>query len=358
MEIGFREVRDIVQEVLQPSVDDSFANLATAKIGDGTASFHADRSGIWLGATSFHDAPFSVDMEGNVTLNSILAIPGYSTTEDINTSIAFVQGQVTTQAATISGQTTSIASLTTRATDVEIEIGRQGGSNLIKNSVGLKGTTIDEWGTAVTVDRSDDTVNNTESHCGLYLDNKSITQTIPTITGQYYMFYCRFKKNVTTNITISGVDGVLAITSDGYSSGTWSTYTKDFTASSEATIITIYNASGYAVISDTICKKGVVTGWQQAPNEVYGQGFKFDIDGLRVTDSASTFYSQLDENGLTVVDTSIPASPVTAMQVDKDSGKINNLIAQTNLTVQRYENSTKGLQIIPTTTGAMFVIND
>jgi hypothetical protein len=36
-------------------------------VGAGDTSFQADVRGIWLGAKNFEDAPFSVDMEGNVS---------------------------------------------------------------------------------------------------------------------------------------------------------------------------------------------------------------------------------------------------------------------------------------------------
>jgi hypothetical protein len=39
-------------------------------IGKGSKVFRADQSGIWLGAEKFTDAPFSVDMEGNVVATS------------------------------------------------------------------------------------------------------------------------------------------------------------------------------------------------------------------------------------------------------------------------------------------------
>lgn len=35
-------------------------------IGNGDKAFHADASGIWLGANNFADAPFAVDMDGNL----------------------------------------------------------------------------------------------------------------------------------------------------------------------------------------------------------------------------------------------------------------------------------------------------
>ena len=45
-------------------------NIAQAQIGFGVESFRADQSGIWLGAKKFVDAPFSVDMAGNMVAST------------------------------------------------------------------------------------------------------------------------------------------------------------------------------------------------------------------------------------------------------------------------------------------------
>jgi hypothetical protein len=53
--------------------EDASHNLeqtASMQIGAGGRVFRADQSGIWLGAEKFEDAPFSVDMQGNVVASS------------------------------------------------------------------------------------------------------------------------------------------------------------------------------------------------------------------------------------------------------------------------------------------------
>lgn len=44
-------------------------NGISLNIGNGDTSFKADRSGIWVGAKKFADAPFKVDMLGNTRVN-------------------------------------------------------------------------------------------------------------------------------------------------------------------------------------------------------------------------------------------------------------------------------------------------
>jgi hypothetical protein len=47
------------------------ANADSIAIGAGTTGFRAAKGkGIWLGAKAFADAPFSVDMDGNLVANS------------------------------------------------------------------------------------------------------------------------------------------------------------------------------------------------------------------------------------------------------------------------------------------------
>lgn len=49
------------------------------EIGTGTRAVKADQSGLWLGANKFADAPFSVDMAGNLIASSaVLTGSGYT----------------------------------------------------------------------------------------------------------------------------------------------------------------------------------------------------------------------------------------------------------------------------------------
>jgi hypothetical protein len=46
-------------------------HIWSMRIGAGDTVFSSDISGIWLGAKAFADAPFSVDMEGNLVATSV-----------------------------------------------------------------------------------------------------------------------------------------------------------------------------------------------------------------------------------------------------------------------------------------------
>ena len=58
-----------------------FSNVKQFAAGFGSQVFRVDRDGLWLGAETFAAAPFSVDMQGNVTLTSITALTGFYDTD-------------------------------------------------------------------------------------------------------------------------------------------------------------------------------------------------------------------------------------------------------------------------------------
>jgi hypothetical protein len=50
----------------EPSTGQIFKNVKNIQVGAGTTQFQASKDGIFLGAEKFADAPFSVDMDGNL----------------------------------------------------------------------------------------------------------------------------------------------------------------------------------------------------------------------------------------------------------------------------------------------------
>ena len=255
---------------------------------------------------------------------------------------------------------------------LEVAIQGIGGTNLIKNSVGLKGS-IEEWqefdgeGNLIDTDNNgtilntSDIVENSESGSAIRIDEQFIVQTFSTISGGSYTFFCRFKKLGELVLQISGITGDIPITAGGYVDETWAVFKYSFTATSPSTTIKITNVESgtgsYAILTDTVCKLGEVNGWIQAPNEVYGRNFRFDEDGFSVTSLTDTFKAVLDNTKLGIYDTSSGSDKNMAL-FSKDSGLITKLVAQDELVVQRYENSTKAVRFIPTSTGLMIAVND
>lgn len=90
---------DIADNGIQTSTDfygqDLLDNVAAIKIGAGDQSFKADESGIWLGANAFADAPFRVDMDGNITATSLdlsLYVAKAGTNEQVSGTIRLGTG--------------------------------------------------------------------------------------------------------------------------------------------------------------------------------------------------------------------------------------------------------------------------
>jgi len=299
-----------------------------------------------------------VDKQNGVIslLNSNLT-ENYYNKPDIDGMVDIIDGDITELRVQVDG--------------IEAEVQNIGGTNLLKNSVGLKGE-IKEWqvyddaGTLIDSDNDGTVVQtfevgeNSESNSAIQINEQFITQTVTTIVGELYTFYVRFKKLNDVDLTITGQEAQ-KITINDYVDETWGLYKYEFTASSASTTIKIDNtASGvgsYAILSDMVVKLGSCNGWVQAPNEVYGRNFRFDTDGFEITSLSDNFKSVLDNTKFAVYDTS-GATDKNIMVVSKDEARMTKLTAQEQMTIQRYENSEKACRFIPTSTGLMIVVND
>jgi len=68
---GFIDIEDRGLPIPQGLKGQQYLDKVQAmQIGSGAKVFRGDESGIWLGAKKFADAPFSVDMLGNVVASS------------------------------------------------------------------------------------------------------------------------------------------------------------------------------------------------------------------------------------------------------------------------------------------------
>ena len=254
-----------------------------------------------------------------------------------------------------------------RADSLELGIQGIGGTNLLKNSVGLKGG-IEEWqelgedglptdaDNSATVDSSTDVATNSESGSALRIDEQFILQTLSTLANEVHTMYFRYKANADFNIEITGEPTYVVP-----SSTEWAVVKYQFTPSTDSTTVKIDNTasgvSSYAIITDAVVKAGDTNGWIQAPNEVYGQNFRFDKDGFTIESLTDAFKSVLDNEKLVILNTEGGTDKIVAL-FSKDSGKITDLTVQDLLTLQRYENSDASARFIATDTGFMLVIND
>ena len=75
MDIGFKDIKEIVEQGMEQG--DRFtllrgdeAVLQTMQIGAGSRSIKMDSQGFWMGTDSYTDAPFKVDMQGNISITA------------------------------------------------------------------------------------------------------------------------------------------------------------------------------------------------------------------------------------------------------------------------------------------------
>ena len=281
-----------------------------------------------------------------------------TTTDGLTSIVLDPDGILQTVANTVDTQQEQITELEQTVETLELLVSGTGGTNLLKNSVGLKGD-LEEWISDTDV-RNDGTIinttdvqNNSESGSAIEIEDEYIVQTVNTIVGELYTLYFRYRTNGNLTVNITGMEEATL----GDSDDEWLVYKVQTPATLADTIIRLESATGVtAQITDITFKLGDVNGWIQAPNEVYGSNFKFDKDGFEITSLTDTFKSLLDNTKLAVYDTS--SGDKIMMLVSKDSGKITNLVAQDELTIQRYENSSSSLRFIPVDDGAYIVIND
>lgn len=285
------------------------------------------------------------------------------TTDTITQTVNTIAAQVDVNNDSIADIIEDVTSLQIQADGLEIAVSGIGGTNLLKNSVGLKGD-IKEWqeldGNGDPVDaRNDGTIDNssnvdinTESGSAIQLQDEFIKQTFPTIQGETYTFYCRYKSNAVATLSITGTSD----TTMPSTASEWDTFKKQFVAAGDSATLKIENSTGQSIhLSDNVVKLGDVSGWIQAPNEVYGANFRFDKDGFEITSLTDAFKSVLDNQKFAVYDT---AQDKLVMLVSKDEGKVTKLTAQDEFVIQRYENPDASARWIPVSDGLMLVIND
>lgn len=74
---------------------DYFRDINELQVGMGSSVMRVDQSGLWLGAETFADAPFSVDMQGNVVATSLSLGTLSGTLDDIADGSTYQKTTVT-----------------------------------------------------------------------------------------------------------------------------------------------------------------------------------------------------------------------------------------------------------------------
>lgn len=290
------------------------------------------------------------------------------TSNQITSYVAQANSRIDAQGEQVGEITSQMSEITQKMNEVNVLVQGVGGSNLLRNSTGLKGN-ITEWqefdsnGALIDEDNNGEVVQDTdirshsEAGSGIKMVNQYILQRADVIIGGVYTIYFRFKKNDVASVFIN--DEEVEITVDDYVDDSWATFKYQFTTSGNEVVIKFDNTEAdeqsYLLVSDVVLKLGDCNGWQQAPNESYGKNFRLDKDGLSISSETSGFSSLLNEVQFSISDSS---SNKNMLMVDKDSSFLTKLTVQDELVIQRYGNEEKATRIIPTDTGSMVVVND
>lgn len=306
-------------------------------------------------------------------------LSNYYTKAETDTNLNILQNSIESQVTQTNTNVTSLSNtvdtlsttLTQTSTSLQAQIDNVGGTNLLKNSVGLKGSlyewqVVDENGDPVdpnntaTISTDSTVVENSESHCGfLFAPEQYIIQTIQTIDNADHTLYFKFRKSAGCNLKVTIGQTEYIVAPDGYVDDEWVSHSITFTAPNTTTDIKIgidNTVSTYAYVTDICCKIGTIcNAWSQAPNESYGQNFRFDADGLTITDSNNSFKSVLDEEKLGIYDT---GSNRTMALFSKDHGQITELEVNDSLTIKEYGSNTTAVVFTKTSDGIIVSVND
>lgn len=195
---------------------------------------------------------------------------------------------------------------------VTISVENTGGSNLISNSVG-KGGTVD-WEGAQGVTTGDVsgtmskfafTVSSTLGDGGSVIPGR-LSRTVDLVNGSLYTCSCKYRKDASVaTITVNGQD--MDISTEDVADWRAVTTIIDLRGGTSADrvvpiSIAIEVSGGHMDVSDLMLCQGESTVWTQAPNEIYGAGYRFDKNGLTISNDGAETKLIADASGTRVID--------------------------------------------------------
>lgn len=124
------------EPILQPDASGVYGNdllgrVQSLQVGFGSKVLRVDRDGLWLGSDQFADAPFKVDMQGNITASSLSLpyVPIGGALSDVGvgniTGTYIANGAITTAkltATAIDGMTITGALIRTSSSSTRVEL--------------------------------------------------------------------------------------------------------------------------------------------------------------------------------------------------------------------------------------------
>ncbi len=236
---------------------------------------------------------------------------------------------------------------------------KTGGGNLVLGSSGRMG--LDDWDVegAVACDTSTETYNATSAGGGFLLGKNvegtagRMAQRFKTVVGGQYAWYFRFHVegglHTEAQASISGNKVEL-------SGENWQEVSGFFHAEREEAEIAFSVNEGRLWVADIMVAEGIsCTAWQQAQNEIDAGGVKISSRGIDITRENDPFQASLDNQQVRFRNNDTGED---VAYFNKDSGRIRQLSALGEFTVQRPDDISGALRVIPVAGGAFFVIND
>lgn len=223
--------------------------------------------------------------------------------------------------ASLEGVLGTINELKTTIEGLKNTLKTQGGSNLLRNSVGAFGT--EYWKGNVSQYTDTDVFQNNVSKSSIFLANGDIEQNVAPIKNGTYNISFNFKKKVTaSNVTVSinGEEKTL-------DSEEWTLFEKIITISNnQFTIKFSSDTDNSCLISDLILTLGEARlTWSQNPNETNTETVQIG-EGIRVDSTKTNTYTRIDSDGNRTFNKS--SNEVVTEQTDKGT-KTNDLTVRT-----------------------------
>lgn len=226
---------------------------------------------------------------------------------DLNTSLEQISGTINELKTTIDGLKNTLKT--------------QGGSNLLRNSVGAFGTEF--WKGTVSQYTDTDVFQNNVSKSSISLSNGDIEQSVAPIKNGTYNISFNYKKKVTaSNVTVS-----INEKEETLNSKEWTLFEKVIIISNnQFTIKFSSDTDNSCLISDLILTLGETRlTWSQNPNETNTETVQIG-EGIRVDSSKTNTYTRIDSDGNRTFNKS--TDEVVTEQTDKGT-KTNNLTVST-----------------------------
>lgn len=215
----------------------------------------------------------------------------------------------------------TIEELKTSIEGIKNTLKTQGGSNLLRNSVGIFGK--EYWEGSITQYQDTDVFQNNISKSAIMLPNGNILQTVNPLKNGTYNISFNYKKRVqaaVVKVSINGIEETLTETS-------WTAYEKTIKiTNNKFTIKFISDTANSCLISDLILIPGESKNtWSQNINETSSETVQIG-EGIQVESTKTNTYTRIDSDGNRTFNKS--TNEVVTEQTDKGT-RTNNLTVTT-----------------------------